>query len=154
MTSVGLRALSHAAALVTGLTFSFGASAQDITIGALLPLTGPAAPVGIEEQVGVQFAIDKVNAAGGIRGRKINILYEVSQGKPDVGVLSFNKLVDLRETPVIITAFSSVSLAIAPLATRKKVLVINPAAQSNQLENASPYLLNTIPLVKDEPRSW
>ena len=149
MTRHGVRLL-RAAALTVAMTVSYGASAQDITIGALLPLTGPAAAVGIEEQVGVQFAIDKVNAAGGIRGRKINILYEDSQGKPDVGVLSFNKLVDLREVPAIMTAFSSVSLAIAPLATRKKILVINPAAQSNQLENASPYLLNTIPLVKDE----
>ena len=150
MTRHGVRFLGRAAALTVAMTVSYGASAQDITIGALLPLTGPAAAVGIEEQVGVQFAIDKVNAAGGIHSRKVNILYEDSQGKPDVGVLSFNKLVDLREVPAIMTAFSSVSLAIAPLATRKKILVINPAAQSNQLENASPYLLNTIPLVKDE----
>ena len=150
MTSVGLRALSYTAALVAGLALSASASAQDITIGAILPLTGPAAAVGLEEQMGVQFAVDRANDAGGIRGRKISVLYEDSQAKPDVGVLTFNKLTDLRGVQGIMTAFSSVSLAIAPLATRKKVLVINPAAQSNQLENASPYLLNTIPLVKDE----
>lgn len=146
----GIRALGYAATVAATLTFSPAASAQDITIGAILPLTGPAAAVGLEEQMGVQFAVDRANAAGGVRGRKINILYEDSQAKPDVGVLSFNKLVDLRDVQGIMTAFSSVSLAIAPLAARKKILVINPAAQSNQLDNASPYLLNTIPLVKDE----
>lgn len=129
------------------------ARSQDILIGAILPLTGPAAPVGIEEQQGVQFAIDKANAAGGVAGRKVVGLFEDSQGKPDVGVLSFNKLVDLRNTPIIITAFSSVSLAIAPLATRKKVLVVNAAAQSNRLANASPFLINTIPLVREETGS-
>src|SRR4051794_27321212 len=116
-----IRALGHAAALAATLTFSYAASAQDITIGAILPLTGPAAATGLEEQMGVQFAVDRANAAGGVRGRKINILYEDSQAKPDVGVLSFNKLVDLRDVQGIMTAFSSVSLAIAPLAARKKI---------------------------------
>lgn len=147
----GSRAL--AAAAMIGVLGSSAGKAQDITIGALLPLTGPAAPVGVEQQQGVQFAIDKANAAGGVAGRKIVGLYEDSQGKPDVGVLSFNKLVDLRNTPIVITAFSSVSLAIAPLATRKRVLVVNSAAQSNQLAKASPYLINTIPLVRDETGS-
>jgi branched-chain amino acid transport system substrate-binding protein len=141
-----LRLLS-AAVVLTLPTF---ADAQELQIGAILPLTGPAAPIGLDQQQGIQFAVDKMNAAGGIRGHKVNVLYEDSTAKPDVGVLSFNKLVDLRGVPAIISAFSSVSLAIAPLATRKKVLVVNAGAQSNQMANASPYLFNTIPLVKDE----
>jgi branched-chain amino acid transport system substrate-binding protein len=124
--------------------------AQELQIGAILPLTGPAAPIGLDQQQGVQFAVDKVNAAGGLHGHQVKVLYEDSQAKPDVGVLSFNKLVDLNNVPAVISAFSSVSLAIAPLATRKKVLIFNAGAQSNQLANASPYLFNTIPLVKDE----
>ena len=68
------------------------------------------------------------------------MIYEDSQGKPDQGVLAFNRLLDLHQAPAIVTAFSSISLAIAPLATRKKVLVINPAAQTNKLADASPYL--------------
>jgi branched-chain amino acid transport system substrate-binding protein len=123
---------------------------QEIVIGAILPLTGPAAPIGIEEQQGVQFMVDRVNAKGGVRGRKIKVLFEDSQGKPDQGVLSFNRLVDLNNIPVTLTAYSSISLAIAPLATRRKVLVVNPAAQTNKLETASPYLINTIPLVNNE----
>ena len=69
-------------------------------IGAILPLTGPAAPIGIEEQQGVQFAVDRLNAKGGVRGRKIKVLFEDSQGKPDQGVLGFNRLVDLNNVPV------------------------------------------------------
>lgn len=45
----GLRALGRAAALLAALTLSQTASAQEILLGSLLPLTGPAAPVGIEE---------------------------------------------------------------------------------------------------------
>jgi branched-chain amino acid transport system substrate-binding protein len=127
--STARRIFAGAAAILASFTLSSIASAQEIVIGALLPLTGPAAPIGLEEQQGIEFAVDKINAAGGVRGRKIKIMYEDSQGKPDVGVLAFNKLVDLHNVPAVMTAFSSVSLAIAPLATRKKVLVINPAAQ-------------------------
>lgn len=131
---------------------SGSALAQDITIGAILPLTGPAAPTGIQEQQGVIFAVDKVNAKGGIRGRQVKVVFEDSQAKPDQGVLGFNRLADLNKVPAIMTAFSSISLAIAPLATRREILVINPAAQANALGNASPYMLNTIPTVGDETR--
>ncbi len=132
--------------------FGGNALAQDITIGAILPLTGPAAPTGIQEQQGVIFAVDKVNAAGGIRGRQVKVVFEDSQAKPDQGVLGFNRLADLNKVPAIMTAFSSISLAIAPLATRREILVINPAAQANALANASPYMVNTIPTVGDETR--
>ncbi|RDJ21893.1 amino acid ABC transporter substrate-binding protein [Bosea caraganae] len=142
--------LAAGAVSLLAIGLSGTASAQEIVIGAVLPLTGPAAPTGIEEQTGVQFAVDGINAAGGIRGRKVKVIYEDSQGKPDQGVLAFNRLVDLHSTPAIVTAFSSISLAMAPLATRKKVFVVNPAAQTNKLATASPYLVNTIPLVADE----
>jgi branched-chain amino acid transport system substrate-binding protein len=146
-----LRAFARVAVLSASLTVSWAASAQqELVMGALLPLTGPAASIGLDQQQGIQFAIDKANAAGGIHGRKVNMIFEDSQAKPDVGVLSFNRLVDLRHVPAVMTAFSSISLAIAPLATRKKILVVNAGAQANSLGTASPYLLNTIPLGKDE----
>jgi branched-chain amino acid transport system substrate-binding protein len=141
-----------ATALLSTAFWPASAMAQgtEIVLGALLPLTGPAANIGLQQQNGIEFAVSRINAAGGIRGQKVRFVYEDTQGKPDLGVAGFNRLVDLHKVPAILTAYSSVTLAIAPLATRRKVLVINPAAQSNNLANASPYLVNTIPLVKDE----
>lgn len=134
------------------LALASGAAAQpeELLIGALLPLTGPAAPIGLEEQQGVQFAVDRANAAGGINGVPVRVVFDDSQGKPDQAVLAFNRMVDLQNTPAVVTAFSSVSLAIAPLGTRREVLIVNPAAQTDQLENASPFLINTIPMVRAE----
>src|SRR6476660_1436692 len=83
-------------ATVAAVAPSGASRAQDIVLGALLPLTGPAAPTGLEEQQGVQFAVERINAAGGIRGRKVQMIYEDSQGKPDQGVLAFNRLLDLH----------------------------------------------------------
>ncbi len=134
-----------AAALAVG-----AAQAQTIRIGAVLPLTGPAAVVGGQEQKGIQFAVEHANAKGGIGGRKIEVLFEDNQAKPDQAVLSFNKLVDLQSIPAVMTGFSGPTLAMAPLATRKKVLLVNGGAQADPLAKASPYLINTIPVLEGE----
>lgn len=138
------------AALATGLVLCGVASAETIRLGAILPLTGPGAVVGTQEMRGIQFAMDAANAKGGVQGNKIEIQFEDNQAKPDVSVLSFNKLVDLQKVPMIFTGYSGPSLAMAPLATRKKVLLINAGAQSDKLGKASPYLVNTLPSTGDE----
>ena len=52
--------------------------------------------------------------------------------------------------PVIFTGYSGPTLAMAPLATRKKVLLVNAGAQADALAKASPYLINTLPTIGDE----
>jgi branched-chain amino acid transport system substrate-binding protein len=106
--------------------------------------------IGTEQMRGIQFATDKANAAGGVRGNKIEVVFEDNQAKPDQSILSFNKLADLEKMPMIFTAYSGPSLAMAPLATRKKVLLINAGAQADKLATASPYLVNTLPTIGDE----
>jgi len=140
------------AAFVVGWTVGgvSGAAAQTIQFGAILPLTGPGGLIGTQQMRGIQFAVDQINAKGGVRGHKIEVLFEDGQAKPDQSVLSFNKLVDLQHVAVIFSAFSGPSLAMAPLATRKKVLMVNAGAQADQLATASPYLINTLPTIGDE----
>jgi branched-chain amino acid transport system substrate-binding protein len=138
------------AALIAGLAIGRANTAEPVRFGAILPLTGPGAVVGTQEQRGIQFAVDEANAKGGVDGHQIEVLFEDNQAKPDQSVLSFNKLVDLQHVPVIFTGYSGPSLAMAPLATRKKVLLINAGAQSDKLGTASPYLVNTLPSSGDE----
>ncbi|MDE2515144.1 MAG: ABC transporter substrate-binding protein [Rhodospirillales bacterium] len=141
----------RAAVVLAGLaSAATPALAKDIQLGAILPLTGPGAVVGTQEERGIQFATDQINAKGGIDGHKIVVQFEDNQAKPDQAVLSFNKLVDLQGVPAIFTGYSGPTLAIAPLATRKKVLLINAGAQSDKLATASPYLVNTLPTTQDE----
>ncbi len=145
---------SRARLLLAGLIatcIGAGSSAADtIRLGAIIPLTGPGAVVGTQEERGIQFAIDQANAKGGVGGNKIEVLFEDNQAKPDQSILSFNKLVDLQHVPLIFTGYSGPTLAMAPLATRKKVLMLNAGAQSDKLRTASPYLVNTLPSTGDE----
>ncbi len=71
----------------------------------------------------------------------------------DQSILSFNKLVDLQLAPLIFSAYSGPTLAMAPLATRKKVLLVNAGAQADKLATASPYLINTLPTIGDRDQS-
>ena len=134
------------------LLFSAGAGAKTIRLGAILPLTGPGALIGTQQMQGLQFAAEHANAKGGVHGNQIEIIFEDNQAKPDQSVLSFNKLTDLQKVPVVFTGYSGPTLAMAPLATRKKVLLVNAGAQADKLANASPYLINTLPTIGDEVR--
>jgi branched-chain amino acid transport system substrate-binding protein len=139
------------AALAAGLIFVCAqANADTIRFGGILPLTGPGALIGTAEMHGVQFAVDQANARGGVHGNQIEVQFEDNQAKPDQSVLSFNKLTDLQHVSVIFTGYSGPTLAMAPLATRKKVLLVNAGAQADALAKASPYLVNTLPTIGDE----
>ena len=139
------------AALAAGLIVAgTQASAETIKFGGILPLTGPGALIGTAEMRGAQFAVDQANAKGGVRGNHIEMQFEDNQAKPDQSILSFNKLTDLQHVSVIITGYSGPTLAMAPLATRKKVLLVNAGAQADQLAKASPYLINTLPTIGGE----
>lgn len=146
----GISALFAGVAMLSVVGTAQAEPGKQFVFGALLPLTGPAAPIGLEEQQGIQFAVDQINAKGGLNGTPVRVVFDDSQGKPDQAVLAFNRMSDLENVPALITAFSSISLAIAPLATRRELLVVNPAAQTDKLEKASPYLINTIPMVRAE----
>jgi len=142
--------LRYGVGLIAAVLTVTGARADTIRFGAILPLTGPGAMIGTEQMRGIQFAVDKANAAGGVHGNKIEVLFEDNQAKPDQSILSFNKLVDLQHVPMIFTAYSGPSLAMAPLATRKKILLVNAGAQADKLATASPFLVNTLPTIGDE----
>src|SRR5665213_1336085 len=146
-----MRRLRFGLAVLTVVAAMCGiARAETIRFGAILPLTGPGGLIGTQQMRGIQFAIDQANAKGGVRGNKIEVVFEDNQAKPDQSILSFNKLTDLEHLQVIFTAYSGPSLAMAPLATRKKVLMINAGAQADKLATASPYLINTLPTIGDE----
>ncbi len=126
------------------------AYAEDLLIGTLLPLTGPGSATGTEQQNGINLAIKHINAKGGINGMMLKAVVEDSTGRPDQAVLGFNRLTDLNNVKVVMSAYSSVTLAVDPLAARKEVLLVNAGAQSDQLATAGPYLINTIPQIQGE----
>jgi branched-chain amino acid transport system substrate-binding protein len=125
-------------------------AAGPIRFGAILPMSGPRAETGTQQMLGLQFAADGANAAGGVGGSRIEIVFEDDQAKPTLAIRSFNRLVDQQHVKVIFTTGSGPALAMAPLATRRKILLVNIGAQADRLATASPYLVSTLPAFADE----
>jgi len=103
------------------------AEAQEpVKLGMILAMTGPGAFYGQVMSRGAQLAVDQINKAGGIGGRRLQILIEDHKsGDADAAVTGARKLLDVDKVPVILTSYSAPTLAIQPLAVEKKVLLLN-----------------------------
>lgn len=108
--------------LLLGLTlFAGGAFAQDIVLGQSVALSGPAAELGREMQFGAQIYFDSINAAGGIRGRKI-VLKTMDDGyEPTRAEANTRRLIDDNVLALFGYVGTPTSAASVPLATNAKV---------------------------------
>jgi branched-chain amino acid transport system substrate-binding protein len=84
--------------LLTGLVLalvSVTAYAQEtIKIGVITDKVGPAKPYSEPTLEGIQFGTNEINSKGGVLGRKIELLIEDDQGRPDISAAMARKLVD------------------------------------------------------------
>lgn len=101
------------------------ALAEDATfsIGALLPLSGPGAEFGAQERSALEAVIAKANAAGGVRGRPINLVTRDTKGDPTEAARLANQLIFDQKVIALTTGRGSDTLAIADLAVRSKTPV-------------------------------
>jgi len=100
-------------------------------IGIMYPLSGDGAAYGIPIQKTTQYAIDEINAKGGINGKKIEPVYEDSKCNPKDGNAAAQKLINIDKVKVIIGGVcSGETLGAAPLANENKVVIISPSATS------------------------
>lgn len=119
---------------------------EEIKIGAILCLTGPGAIYGEQDKMGMDLGVELINKSGGINGKTVNIIYEDSKTDPSEGVLAAQKLIKTNKVNIIIGALaSSVSLAIAPIANKNKVIMISPGSSNPQLSNAGEYIFRIYP---------
>ena len=96
--------------------------AQDLKLSIPLPLTGTQAKFGEIEKNSYTIAMEEINAAGGIKGKKVFLEFEDSQGKPEIARSIAEKLIDVKKQPVIFGEYSSsCSKAIAPVAEERKI---------------------------------
>ena len=119
--------------------FAFHASAQEaLKFGIPLPLTGTNAKFGEIEKKSYEIALEEINAKGGIKGKKVVLEFEDSQGKPEISRSIVERLIDVKKQPVIFGEYSSSSSkAIAAVAEERKVpyLVVTGATDDITQQN-------------------
>lgn len=84
-----------------------GVTAETITIGAYGPITGPAAYIGLAGRDGMMLAVKEINAAGGINGRKINVVFEDDAHSPTRALAAVKKLVEQDKVFAIMSVAGS-----------------------------------------------
>ncbi len=135
--------------VVLGLWYFGGKSTTDasaIKIGFIAPLSGDAAVYGEPARNMVAMAIGEINAAGGINGRQIEVVYEDGKCSGPYAASAAQKLVNVDKVQVIIGGFcSGESLASVPVAEQGKVALFSPGSSSPDLTGKSPYFVRNYP---------
>ena len=108
-----------------------------IRFGHLTPRTGFLGPLGEYAVMGVTLAVEEINAAGGVMGRKIDLIAEDSVN-PQTASTKAERLIERDNVAVLIGEISSASgLAIAQVALRNKKLFFNTGCNSDELRGKS-----------------
>ena len=139
-----LLGVAFAAALVT-MPYS-GAQQQNAKIGLFLELTGGSASTTSEaSQFGVELAVQEINAAGGIAGRKLQLVVADTQTDPTVGVGEMKRLVQQEKVDFVFgPVISQILLAAAPVVNEAKIGTIGSTGSLAITPKFAPYYFSTL----------
>src|ERR1700748_1436160 len=90
-----------ATAIATGLARPAIASSEPIRIGFLPALTGASSSTGVAINRGTMLAVDEINAAGGVNGRKLEVISRDTQSDPTKAVNAATELTRRQKVHVI-----------------------------------------------------
>ncbi len=126
-----------AAVAVAFLMQSTGPKVKEIKVGVVIPLSGKLAETGADLKRGLEFAVEQINSAGGVKslgGAKIVLIYGDSAGKPETGAAEAERLITEEKVVAIVGSYqSSVTKTVSEVCERYHVPMLNP-------ESASPTL--------------
>jgi branched-chain amino acid transport system substrate-binding protein len=98
---------------------------EEVTVGVLLPLSGPIAPIGRTCKQALDYSAKEVNGEGGIKslgGAKIKLVYTDSRGDPKIGMSEAERLILKENASVLLGSYqSSVTMTSSQVAERNKV---------------------------------
>ena len=104
-------------------------------------MTGTTAPFGQSTHRGLMMAVDEITAAGGVLGRKIRLLTEDTQSKPEEAATAVTKLISRdRVKAVIGEVSSSRSLAAAPICQANGVPMVSNASTNPEVTKKGDYI--------------
>jgi len=135
--------LGLAAVAVFALVLACGkaSSGNEILVGEYGSLTGGIATFGISTRDGSQQAFDEINAAGGVLGKKIRLMVEDDQSKPEeVGTIVTKLINQGHVTSMLGHVASSYSLAAAPICQASKIPMITPSSTNPRVTQIGDYI--------------
>ncbi len=121
--------------------FSCAKAQNEILIGEYGSLTGGTATFGQSVHKGVLLATEEINQAGGLLGKKIRIVTEDDQSKPEEAKTAVLKLIKQNHVSAILgEVASSRSLAAAPECQKSKIPMLSPASTNPKVTEMGNYI--------------
>ncbi len=132
--------------LAMPLSGCFGDGDDEIVIGTLMPLTGPAATLGQPTLLGAEMAVDEINAAGGIDGKQIRLeIGDTQFPNTEEAVKQYRRIVGEGAQVIIGALASDSTAAVKQVADTEKVVLISPSSTRPSLSGPSHgYFYRTI----------
>lgn len=96
-------------------------SEDPVTVGGLVPVSGPYTPLGESLKLGIEAKVAHLNEQGGINGREVQVVFEDTQGQPESGKQAARKLVQTENADVLV----------GPISSAVAVLIQNFALENN-----------------------
>jgi len=129
-------------ALAVGTLVSTGASAEDVKVGVVLPLTGGLSAVGKQVQAGIKMYMDKNGATVG--GKKIDLIVKDDGSVADNSKRLAQELIVNDKVAIIGSALTPSAMAIGPLSTQAKTAnVVMVSGTSGVINPNNPYMVRT-----------
>ena len=117
-----------------------------IKLGFIGPLSGDAAPYGLDTLHGVEIAVNMINAEGGIAGRQVELIAEDGRCTGTDAASAAQKLVNVDRVVAIIGGqCSGETLAAAPIVETSSIPMISPLSSSPEVTTAGDYVFRLIP---------
>ena len=138
--STGGTPSSSVAATTAAPTTAAPTAAAPIRVTLLGTFTGQNADLGNWMYNGVKLAVDEANAAGGVSGRKIDLVKYDDQGQPTVATDLTQRAISEKTTMVYGSDLSTLALAMIPIMTSAKIPMITSGQAPALLQQKSPFV--------------
>ena len=122
-------------------TTGTGGTEGEIVVGEYGSLTGAEATFGQSTHNGIMLAMDEINGAGGVNGRKVRVITEDDQSKAEEAASAVQKLISQNDVVAVLgEVASSNSLAAAPICQANQRPMITPSSTNEKVTAVGDYI--------------
>ena len=133
-----------AVSIVCGAGGACAPRGDAIVVGAYLSLTGADSTFGADTRLGIELALEQVNASGGVRGKQVRLVVADDKSLPGETTQKVQELIDREKVIAILgEVASSRSMIGGLLANAKRVPMVTPSSTAVDVTKGRPYVFRT-----------
>lgn len=117
---------------------------EPIKIGYVGSITGKNSDLGVAARDAAVLAVESVNAAGGINGRKVILIDKDDAQNPETAVKVVNELISDRVVAIVGPLASSMTKAVLPAVNRAQVVMVSPTSSSQELSGLDDFFFRVM----------